>query len=386
MLKSLLKHNLSIIYLFLCVIQAADIVAQTIPATPVQKNIQSPEVDKFGAVTFRFLAPNAKKVMLIMDDAKPRKMSIDTAGVWSYLETFAPDVYRYSFVVDGNNMPDPNNPYIKPLFKRALGQSLVHVPGPSTLSWEVNDVPHGVLSQHFFRSAIIGDQRDMRVYTPPGYDPKRPEPYPVLYLFHGITDETSAWVTAGRENIIMDNLIAQGKAKPMIIVNTLGYGAPEMFDPGSGVRNKQSYEKNERLFVAATLKEVIPMVEGFYNVGKTKKYRAVAGLSMGGGQSLDIGLNHPDVFDYVGGFSPAVILLDPDYTKAFPKLDESINQKLRLIWIAIGRDDYLTPSVRKYIEWLKTKNISFEYKESDGVHSYQVWRRYLSEFTPLLFK
>ncbi|WP_316741309.1 alpha/beta hydrolase-fold protein [Pedobacter antarcticus] len=385
MRKNLLKYTFTVIYLFLST-QQAEVFAQTLPSAPVQKNIQSPEVDKFGAVTFRFLAPNAKKVTLIMDDAKPRAMSIDTGGVWSYRETFNPDVYRYSFAVDGNNMPDPNNPYIKPLFKRALGQSLVHVPGPSTLSWEVNDVPHGVLSQHFFRSAIIGDQRDMRVYTPPGYDPNRPEPYPVLYLFHGITDETSAWVTAGRENIIMDNLIAQGKAKPMIIVNTLGYGAPEMFDPGSGVRSKEAYEKNERLFIAATLKEVIPMVEGFYNAGKTKKYRAVAGLSMGGGQSLDIGLNHPDVFDYVGGFSPAVILLDPDYTKAFPKLDESINQKLKLIWIAIGKDDYLTPSVRKYIEWLKTKNISFEYKESEGVHSYQVWRRYLTEFAPLLFK
>ncbi len=385
MRKNLLKYTFTVIYLFLST-QQAEVFAQTLPSAPVQKNIQSPEVDKFGAVTFRFLAPNAKKVTLIMDDAKPRAMSIDTGGVWSYRETFTPDVYRYSFAVDGNNMPDPNNPYIKPLFKRALGQSLVHVPGPSTLSWELNDVPHGVLSQHFFRSAIIGDQRDMRVYTPPGYDPNRPEPYPVLYLFHGITDETSAWVTAGRENIIMDNLIAQGKAKPMIIVNTLGYGAPEMFDPGSGVRSKEAYEKNERLFIAATLKEVIPMVEGFYNAGKTKKYRAVAGLSMGGGQSLDIGLNHPDVFDYVGGFSPAVILLDPDYTKAFPKLDESINQKLKLIWIAIGKDDYLTPSVRKYIEWLKTKNISFEYKESEGVHSYQVWRRYLTEFAPLLFK
>jgi enterochelin esterase-like enzyme len=355
-------------------------------AAPVQKNIQSPQVESNGAVTFRFQAPNAQKVLLIMDDAKPRPMAKDTGGIWSYTETFAPDIYRYTFSVDGTVLPDPNNPYIKPLFKRALGQSLAHVPGPSTLSWEMNDVPHGVLSQHFFKSKLIGDDRDIRVYTPPGYDPKRKEPYPVLYLFHGLTDETSAWVTAGRENIIMDNLIAQGKAKPMIIINTLGYGAPEMFDPATGQRSKEAYQKNEKLFVDALIQEVIPIVEGMYNVGKTKKYRAVAGLSMGGGQSLDVGFNHADLFDYMGSFSPAVVLLDPDFNKAFPNLNESVNKKLKLAWIAIGKDDYLAPYDRKFIDWLKSKNINHQYKETEGVHSYQVWRRYLTEFVPLLFK
>ncbi|MEN0052658.1 MAG: alpha/beta hydrolase-fold protein [Mucilaginibacter sp.] len=378
----MIKH---VVTTFMLCLALLGVKAQSVPVA-TQKSVYSPEVKKDGPVTFRFLAPNAQKVLLIMDDAKPRPMTKDTAGIWSRTETFAPDVYRYTFSVDGTVLPDPNNPYIKPLFKRALGQSLVHVPGPSSLSWELNDVPHGVLSQHFFRSKLIGDQRDIRVYTPPGYDPKRKEPYPVLYLFHGITDETSAWVTAGRENIIMDNLIAEGKAKPMIIINTLGYGAPEMFDPGTGVRNKEAYKKNEELFIAALLKEVIPMVEGLYNVGKDKKYRAVAGLSMGGGQSLDAGLNNPDVFDYVAGFSPAVILLDPDYTKAFPKLDESINKKLKLVWIAIGKDDYLLASVRKYIDWMHSKNIKFDYKETEGVHTYQVWRRYLTEFAPLLFQ
>jgi enterochelin esterase-like enzyme len=350
------------------------------------KDIQSPQVEKDGSVTFRFLAPNALKVLLIMDDAKPRPMVKDTGGVWTYTATFAPDIYRYTFSVDGTILPDPNNPYIKPLFRRALGQSLAHVPGPLSLSWELNDVPHGVMSQHFFKSKLIGDDRDIRVYTPPGYDPKRKEPYPVLYLFHGLTDETSAWVTAGRENIIMDNLIAQGKAKPMIIINTLGYGAPEMFTPGIGQRTKEAYQKNEALFIPALLNEVIPMVEKLYNVGRTKKYRAVAGLSMGGGQSLDAGLNHADVFDYVGSFSPAVILLDPDYDKAFPNLNEAVNKQLKLVWIAIGKDDYLVPSDRKFIDWLKSKRIVFEYKETEGVHSYQVWRRYLTEFVPLLFK
>lgn len=354
--------------------------------TPTKVTLKSPEVLADGNATLRFLAPNAKKVLLIMDDGKTREMKKDTSGIWSFSEHFNPDIYRYTFSVDGNVLPDPNNPLIKPLFKRALGQSLMHVPGPKTLSWELNDVPHGVLSQHFYKSKIVGDQRDFRVYTPPGYNPKRKEPYPVLYLFHGITDETSAWTTAGRENIIMDNLIAQGKTKEFLIVNTLGYGAPEMLEPGTGAYSKEDLKKNEELFVSSFITEVIPAIEGLYNVGKDKKYRAVAGLSMGGGQSLDVGLNHPELFSYVGGFSAAVILLDPDYEKAFPKLDATINKQLKLIWISIGKNDFLIESNRKYKAWLEAKNIKFTYIETEGVHSYNVWRRYLTDFSQLLFK
>ena len=359
--------------------------AQTVK-NPSPIYLKSPEVSADGDVTFRFLAPNAKKVMLIMDDGKIRLMQKDTIGVWSFSEQFNPDIYRYTFAVDGNVLPDPNNPLIKPLFKRALGQSLAHVPGPKTLSWELNDVPHGQLSQHFYKSKIVGDQRDFRVYTPPGYNSNRKEPYPVLYLFHGITDETSAWTTAGRENVILDNLIAQGKAKEMIIVNTLGYGAPEMFEPGAGSYTKEALKKNEELFVSSFIKEVIPAIESLYNVGKDKRYRAVAGLSMGGGQSLDVGLNNPSLFSYVGGFSSAVTLLDPDYEKAFPKLNSSINKELKLIWIAIGKDDFLIDSNRKFKAWLLSKNIDFTYIETEGVHSYNVWRRYLTDFSQLLFK
>ena len=360
--------------------------SQTLPKAAA-KYIQSPEVKPGGAVTFRFLAPNAKKVLLIMDDGKLRNMTLDTAGVWSYAAVFSPDIYRYTFSVDGNVIPDPNNPFIKPLFRRALGQSLVLVPGEDALTWQVRDVPHGQLNQHFYSSKIVGDHRDFRVYTPPGYDPKRKEPYPVLYLFHGITDETSAWITAGREHLIMDNLIAEGKAVPMVIVNTLGYGAPEMFDPAvANGRTPEALNKNEELFIASLLKEVMPMIDTLYNVGRSKDYRAVAGLSMGGGQSLDAGLNHPELFSYVGGFSPAVILLNPDYSKAFPKLNASVNKDFKLVWIAIGKDDYLLESTRKFRDWLQEKKIRFSYTETEGVHSYNVWRRYLSTFAPLLFK
>lgn len=369
----------------ICLCALAKITSAQSIKNPSPVYLKSPDVVN-GEVTFRFLAPNAKNVLLIMDDGKNRPMQKDTAGVWSFSAAFDPDIYRYTFAIDGNVLPDPNNPLIKPLFKRALGQSLVHVPGPASLSWELNDVPHGQLTQHFYKSKIVGDQRDIRVYTPPGYDPKRKEPYPVLYLFHGITDETSAWSTAGREHVILDNLIAKGKAKSMIIVNTLGYGAPEMLEPGAGAYSKEALKKNEVLFVSSFLTEVIPMVEKLYNTKADKKYRAIAGLSMGGGQSLDIGLNNPDLFSYVGGFSSAVILLDPDYTKAFPALDESINQKLKLIWIAIGKDDFLIESNRKYKTWLESKKVKFSYIETQGAHTYNVWRRYLTDFSQLLFK
>lgn len=371
---------------FLILSALSGAVTAQVTKNPAQVYLKSPEVTAGGNTTFRCHAPNAKAVLLIMDDGKNRAMKKDSTGTWSFSETLAPDIYRYTFAVDGTVMPDPNNPLIKPLFKRALGQSLAHVPGPDTLSWELNDVPHGQMIQHFYKSGIVGDQRDIRVYTPPGYNPARKQPYPVLYLFHGITDETSAWSTAGRENVILDNLIAQGKATPMIIVNTLGYGAPEMLEPGSGAYGKEALQKNEELFVSSFLKEVIPMVEGLYHTKSDKKYRAVAGLSMGGGQSLDVGLNNPDLFSYVGGFSAAVILLNPDYQKAFPNLDESINKKLKLIWIAIGKDDFLIESNRKYKGWLDSKHIKFSYKETEGVHSYNVWRRYLTDFSQLLFK
>jgi enterochelin esterase-like enzyme len=378
-----MKYTLSVVLCF-CLYCAK---AQPVLSKSPPKYVQSPEVKPDGEVTFRFLAPNAKKVLLIMDDGKPRSMKMDTAGVWSFKEQLSADIHRYTFSVDGNVLPDPNNPLMKPLFKRALGQSLAYVPGPDSLTWQIKDVPHGQLNQHFYKSKIVGDQRDIRVYLPPGYNPARKEPYPVLYLFHGITDETSAWTTAGRENVIMDNLISEGKAVPMIIVNPLGYGAPEMFDPAvANGRTNEALKKNEELFVKSFMEEVMPMVDTLYHTGKTKAYRAVAGLSMGGGQSLDVGLNNPDVFNYVGGFSPAVILLDPDFNKAFPKLNNSVNKKFKLVWVAIGKDDYLLESTRKFKDWLKGKDVNFSYAETEGVHSYNVWRRYLSTFAPLLFK
>lgn len=348
--------------------------------------LRSPVVTADGQVTYRLSAPGAGNVMLARDGTAPKAMTRDSAGIWSYTETLPPDIYPYTFVVDGASQPDPNNPLLKPVFRTALGQSMVHVPGPATLSWEVADVPHGSLTQHFYKSGIVGDQRDFWVYTPPGYDPKRREAYPVLYLLHGFTDEASAWTRAGRAHVILDNLIAAGKIKPMMVVNTLGYGVPTIVDGGFGGLTQEVMQKNGDLFIASLLKEVIPQVEKSYHTRKDKDGRAVAGLSMGGGQALSAGLNHPEVFSYVGGFSSAVVMLNPDYNKAFPHLSADVNKQLKLVWIACGTEDFLIEPNRTYKDWLTGKGVQHTYLETPGGHTWMVWRRYLTDFLPLLFR
>ena len=178
-------------------------------------------------VTFRFKDPNAQAVTLNLEGAKPVPMTKDAEGVWTVTTAaLEPDIYGYSFVADGVGLLDPNNSSIKPNY--LFFSNMVHVPGANPLPWEVADVKHGEIHHHFYKSAIIGDQRDLFVYTPPGYDAKGKTKYPVLYLLHGYSDDASGWTAVGKANVILDNLIAQGKAKPMVIVMTLGYGAPEI--------------------------------------------------------------------------------------------------------------------------------------------------------------
>lgn len=267
--------------------------------------LRSPEVSADGRVTFRFRAPNAKQVLVALTQRVP--MQKDEQGVWTLTtDPMPPDFYPYSFVVDGVTIADPGNPLLKTTVMGG-SQSLVHVTGPGTLSWETNEVPHGVVIHEFFHSKITGDDRDFWVYTPPGYDPKGRTEYPVLYLLHGLSDDASAWTTAGRANVILDNLIAQGKAKPMIMVNPLGYGVPH---PEAGLAAILSNgEQNRQGFSDSLLGEIIPLVEKNYRVAKGRNNRAIAGLSMGGEQALTIGLNHADDFAYVAGLSSALVML-----------------------------------------------------------------------------
>ncbi len=358
------------------------------PASPPQAPLPpliTPEVHSDNSVTFRYRAPNAQEVKLTREGLPdPLPMQKDDSGVWTLNSpSWPPDYYGYSIVVDGVRNIDPYNHLLKPNLLN--NENMVHVQGPPSLPWELNDVPHGEIHHHFYRSTVANDDRDYYVYTPPGYDPTAKNNYPVLYLLHGYSDDASGWSAVGRANIIMDNLIAQGKAKPMIVVMPLGYGTMEMITAGWGVWNRQDIrDKNFSKFREALLTEVIPKVESGYRVEKDRRSRAIAGLSMGGSESLLTGLNNIDKFAWVGAFSSGG--LPEPFDKDFPQLDSKANQELKLLWVACGTEDRLITMNRSFREWLKEKGINHTDIETPGMHTWMVWRRNLSEFAPLLFR
>jgi enterochelin esterase-like enzyme len=346
--------------------------------------VNTPEVHSDNTVTFRFLAPNAQEVKLAREGTDPVAMQKDDKGVWTVTTApLPPDYYGYSVVVDGVRVLDPFNHLLVPnLISPA---NAVHIPDAS-LPWEVNDVPRGEIHHRFYTSAASGDDRDYYVYTPPSYDPKAKKTYPVLYLLHGFSDDASGWTAVGHANVIFDNLIAQGKAKPMIVVMPLGYGTMEVVRLGwGGIGNHPDVrEESFRKFRDGLLTEIIPKVESEYRVTKKRDSRAIAGLSMGGAESLRIGLNGLDKFAWIGAFSAGG--MPDDFEKDFPGLDAKANQQIHLLWIACGTEDRLITPNRNLREWLKTKGVQHTDIETPGMHTWMVWRRNLAGFAPLLFR
>ena len=352
------------------------------PAAPPGPVI-SPEVYSDGTVTFRFRAPNSKVVKLAREGAEPEAMQKDNQGVWSLTVPLAPDYYGYSFVADGVRLLDPSNHWLVPNLLSPA--NFVHVPGPSSLPWELNDVTHGVVHHHFYKSAVAHDNRDYYVYTPPGYDTTGQQKYPVLYLLHGYSDDASGWTAVGRANVILDNLITQGKAKPMIVVMPLGYGTMDFVRIGwDAWSHAELRDTNFRAFSEALLSEVMPRVEMEYRVNSNRNSRAIAGLSMGGSESLLTGLNDLDKFSWIGAFSSGGI--PEDFEKDFPALDAKANQQIHLLWIACGTDDRLITVNRNLREWLKTRGIQHADIETPGMHTWMVWRRNLTDFAQLIFR
>jgi enterochelin esterase-like enzyme len=349
-----------------------------------QPPIESPEVHTDGRVTFRLRAPNAGDVLLAREGAERAAMRKDDRGVWTLTtDPLEPDFYGYSFVVDGVSLVDPSNALTKPNLLNL--QSVVHVPGPLSLPWETKDVPHGVVQHHFYRSKAIGDDRDFFVYTPPGYSTTAAKTYPVLYLLHGFSDDASAWTAVGRAHVIFDGLIAQGAVTPMLVVMPLGYGAPEIVRRGfAGLQDETVRQRNYDRFRDALLEEVIPRVEKEYRVSTGREARAIAGLSMGGAESLLVGLNQLNRFAWVGAFSTGG--LSDDFDRLFPALDAKANAQLRLLWIACGTEDRLIESNRKLRQWLAAKGVRHEAIETPGAHTWMVWRRNLASFASLIFK
>jgi len=336
----------------------------------------SPEVHEDRRVTFRLRAPQAKRVEVNVQFARgDGLMKKDENGLWTVtLGPAEPDIYSYSFTVDGLQVVDPANSWLKVWLRTA--QNLVEVPAEKPMYFQEQQVPHGTVHRHRYQSKSLGVTRGLYVYTPPGYETNRRAKYPVLYLFHGFGDDESAWTVVGRANVIVDNLLAKGKAKPLIIVMPYGHtpsAPPEM-------RSIGRYEAFEKDLV----QDVIGFVEKSYRVRVGQKDRAVAGLSMGGGQSLTVGLGNLKTFGWVGAFSSAI----PKDEKLEELLaePESINDKLDLLWIGCGRKDFLFEANQKFLERLKAGSIEHVAHITDGAHEWRIWRRYLNEFVPLLFK
>jgi enterochelin esterase family protein len=343
-------------------------------------------------VTFRLRAPNANAVTVSGIGRGQLSMVKDDQGVWSATSSLLdPNVYAYSFNVDGATVNDPSNRDFQTSFNGY--QSMFFVSGEAPWT-PAAGVPRGAITRHSFHSRIAGDDRDFFVYTPAGYDAHGTS-YPVLFLLHGLGDDAARWMNGGAANVILDNLIAQGRAKPMVMVTTLGYGT-------SGGPSKAMTPDNVSGYAEILFNEVMPIVEKSYNVSKDRNMHAIAGLSMGGATSTFTGLNHLDKFAWIGSFSGAMAMW-PESTRAgatatsapvetdvigktFPNLDAKVNSQLRLLWLACGTSDPHNVGNRQFKAWLKSKNVQFTDIETEGGHTWDVWRRNLTAFAPLLFR
>jgi enterochelin esterase-like enzyme len=350
------------------------------------QGVRSTEVHPDRTVTFHYKDPAATKVTLSLEGvAKPIPMDKDADGTWTVTTApLAPEIYSYHFEADGLKRLDPSN--ARTTINFVAIANLVTVPGDSPQPWDDTNVPHGTTHHHIYTTATVvglpNNQSAYNVYTPPGYDPKA-KPYPVLYLLHGWSHSELGWTSEGRANLIFDNLLAQGKIKPMVVVMPLGYGDMSFLRTHGVWDDPTAIDRNTNLFTQALLDEIMPQVESTYNVSRKREDRAITGLSMGGLESLSIGLTHPDKFAWVGGFSAAVHQLD--YTKELATLDPK-TAKVSLLWIACGTEDSLIKPNRNLIAFLQTKNMPVTPIETPGLHTWLVWRDNLTHFAPLLFQ
>jgi enterochelin esterase-like enzyme len=350
-------------------------------ASPASPPYVSPEVHADGTATLRLRATNAEKVDVTVEGATT-SMQKDADGLWTATTpALAPEIYNYRFVVDGNAMLDPRNTAVT---NNLLGlTNNFTIPGNPPEPWELQSIPHGIVEHHFYTSQVVlglsNNQSDYYVYTPPGYNAKSRQNYPVLYLLHGYSDAADGWSSVGKANFILDSLIASGKAKPMIVVMTLGYGNMAVLKPG---RTPALSAQSVDLYQKALLTEVVPQIEANYHVSKKREDRAIAGLSMGGHESLFIGLTHPELFAWIGTFSAG---LNP---KTISELPPTTAQKanLRLLWMACGVDDGLLKPNQTAIAALKAEGLPVTAIETPGHHQWPVWRDNLIHFAPLLFQ
>ena len=341
----------------------------------IGQTVVSPEVGTDGRVTFRMAAPKAGEVLFygdFMPVGTTKPMQKDAKGIWSVTsDTLPPSVYIYHFVVDGVTMADPVNPRMK--LRARTSASLLEVPGDGNAEWQPRDVPHGAVEINYQKSKVLnGETRPVWIYTPPGYAASGNKKFPVLYLFHGSNDTAGGWVLAGHANFILDNLIAEKKAEPMIVVMPFGHAVPFGSPKEVQAKNTDTYEQY-------ILRDVMPMVRSKYRIVGNRDKTAIAGLSMGGGQSLGIGMKHLDLFSAIGSFSAAV-------PQGMEKHMAGLKKANPLVWVACGKEDSLFPRSAELTEKLKSAGVRHTWRATPGAHTYTVWRQNLAEFAPLLFR
>jgi len=349
-------------------------------AQPRPPALDSPELHPDRTVTFRLAAPKAAEVRLTGDLVKaPVALEKDDKGVWSVtLGPLQPDQYSYRFAVDGITVIDPSN--------QARPATVLEVPGDGPMFYDLRPTPHGTVQERWYSSKTLDTARRAYIYTPPNYE-KSSDRYPVLYLLHGAGGDDSGWTESGHSNLILDNLMADGKLKPLIVVMPYGYAYPPISPLAAGAdamkRQRSGFERD-------LIDDLIPFVQANYRAYSDRDHRAIAGLSLGGGQALGIGLSHLDVFSRVAGFSAALGAVTSPQAggldfHALVTDSKKVNAQLKLLWVGCGTDDTLYKSNQEFSGMLKASGVQHTFRSSEGAHTWLVWRRYLNEVAPLLF-
>ncbi len=349
-------------------------------------------VNPDGSITFRYRDAGAQQVMVETDAVpKPAPMAKSDNGVWTLTTPpLKPEHYGYSFRVDGVLQRDPLNQVIRPNIVGLYNDILV--PGSVPQPWEVQAMPHGSVARYAYTTHTAQNlpvnQESYVVYTPPGYDPKRPGGYPMLVLLHGWSDNDTGWTAVGQANLILDSLLAQDKIVPMVVVMPMGYGDYHFVTSGPGVwQDPQKVDTNVSIYSDMLLGEVLPAVQRDYAIAADPDKHAIAGLSMGGLESLTIGLKHPEIFRYVIGMSSAIH--GEHFDEHFPNFAGGNGNSFahyKLLWVACGTEDGLITPNRHFVTWAKSRNLPVTGIETPGQHTWLVWRDNLMTVAPLLFR
>lgn len=362
-------------------------------AQPRGPFVISPQVNPDNTVIFRYIAPSAKEVMLSAQfEKKPVAMTKDATGIWSVtVGPVEPDIYPYSFIIDGITVMDPANVNYFP--NERFKASLVDIPGNTPLIYSMKDVPHGTVTYEYYPS-VQGTTGSIVVYTPPGYEKNPTKNFPVFYLISGTTDTEEDWFKVGRTNLILDNLIAEGKVKPMIIVMPYGNveariaaqtGKPKPADPTA--REGDEVLKRAKAFENDLVKNIIPYIEKNYRVISNSANRAIGGFSRGGGQTLRTAFGNMDKFAWICCYS--AYLTDQEMESNYKYVYENperTNKELKLLWVSVGNEDFLYKQAVDFMDFLKAKNIDFKSLITSGDHAWMNTKKFLAATAQLLFQ